>query len=116
MAELTTKVQPEELRKGGSAMIRSMPCKLIEVTQLPKATANGNKRVQLIGLHVCTLLLGSHSLSLGHLLCTMNSLRNHRLLCLSWPQPRHHGPAAFRSATKLRDVILSHTDLHWQKV
>ena len=54
MAELTTKVQPEELKKSGYAMIRDQPCKLIEVNHLPKATANGNKRVQLIGLHIFT--------------------------------------------------------------
>ena len=47
----TTKVQPEELKKNGFAMIKGNPCRLSEVTQLPKATANGNKRVQLIGLH-----------------------------------------------------------------
>ena len=48
----TTKVQPEELKKNGYAMIKGNPCRLLEVTQLPKATANGNKRVQLIGLNV----------------------------------------------------------------
>ena len=53
-AELTTKVQPEECKKGGYSLIRSMPCRLTEVNHLPKATANGNKRVQLVGLHIFT--------------------------------------------------------------
>ena len=52
--ELTTRVQPEELKKSGFAMIRQMPCRLTEVNHLPKATANGNKRVHLVGLHVFT--------------------------------------------------------------
>jgi len=52
MSELVVKVQPEDLKKGGYALIRGQVCKLTEVNHLPKATANGNKRVQLVGLHV----------------------------------------------------------------
>ena len=52
--DLVTKVQPEEVKKGGFAMIRGMPCRLSDVNHLPKATANGNKRIQLCGTHVFT--------------------------------------------------------------
>ena len=54
MAELVTKVQPAELKKPGFAFIRSMPCKITELEHLAKATANGNKRLRLVGLHVFT--------------------------------------------------------------
>merc|ERR1712039_120706 len=52
--ETVAKVPPEDVRKGGYAMIKGMPCKLSEVTWVPKATANGNKRLHLVGLHVFT--------------------------------------------------------------
>jgi hypothetical protein len=49
--ETVSKVAPEDVKKGGFAMIRGMPCKLTEVTHIAKATANGNKRLHLVGLH-----------------------------------------------------------------
>ncbi len=52
--ELTVKMQPVDLSKHGYAIIRGMPCKLTEINTLPKATANGNKRLNLVGLHVFT--------------------------------------------------------------
>ena len=54
MDDLVVKVQPEEVKKPGFAMIRGMPCRLTEVSHLPKATANGNKRCHLVGMHVFT--------------------------------------------------------------
>ena len=53
-SELIVRVQPEEVKKGGYSMIKSMPCKLSEVTQVPKATAKGNNRIKLVGNHVFT--------------------------------------------------------------
>jgi translation initiation factor 5A len=53
-SETVVKVQPEELRKGGFAMIRGMPCRLTAVDQVRQATANGNKKLKLTGLHIFT--------------------------------------------------------------
>lgn len=52
--ELTTKVQPESLKKPGFAMIQGMPCRIAEINHKPKATANGNKRLHLVGHHIDT--------------------------------------------------------------
>mmetsp|Transcript_93583 Transcript_93583/g.166497 ORF Transcript_93583/g.166497 Transcript_93583/m.166497 type:complete len:158 (+) Transcript_93583:54-527(+) len=52
--DLIVKLQPDQLTKPGYAMIQNMPCKLTEIKHMPKATANGNKRVHLVGLHVFT--------------------------------------------------------------
>mmetsp|Transcript_25424 Transcript_25424/g.49784 ORF Transcript_25424/g.49784 Transcript_25424/m.49784 type:complete len:159 (-) Transcript_25424:102-578(-) len=52
--ELIRKAQPDELKKLGYAMIKGMPCRLSDVNQLPKATANGNRRVQIVGVHIFT--------------------------------------------------------------
>ena len=54
MDELVTKVQPDALKKPGFAIIQNMPCRLTEIKQLPKATANGNKRLHLVGTHIFT--------------------------------------------------------------
>merc|ERR1712166_341728 len=43
-----------EIKKGGYAMIRGMPCKLFEVEQVKLSTAGGNKKLRLIGTHVFT--------------------------------------------------------------
>mmetsp|Transcript_114075 Transcript_114075/g.179581 ORF Transcript_114075/g.179581 Transcript_114075/m.179581 type:complete len:161 (-) Transcript_114075:24-506(-) len=53
-SELLTKIQPSELKKSGFAMIKSMPCRIIEIEHKAPATANGNKRIRLVGLHVFT--------------------------------------------------------------
>ena len=37
-SEVVVRVEPEDLDTGGYAMIRSMPCKLTEVKQLPRGT------------------------------------------------------------------------------
>ena len=52
MSDLVVKVQPSELKKPGYCFIRSMPCKITELEHLPKATANGNKRLRLVGTHI----------------------------------------------------------------
>ena len=52
--ELTTSVQPDALKKPGYAMIQGMPCKISEINHKPKATANGNKRLHLVGHHIDT--------------------------------------------------------------
>ena len=54
MAELTTKIQPGELKKPGYCMIRSMPCRITEIEHVRPATSNGNKRMRIAGLHVFT--------------------------------------------------------------
>eukprot|EP00927_Polykrikos_kofoidii_P045058 TRINITY_DN38915_c0_g1_i1.p1 TRINITY_DN38915_c0_g1~~TRINITY_DN38915_c0_g1_i1.p1 ORF type:complete len:158 (+),score=38.49 TRINITY_DN38915_c0_g1_i1:179-652(+) len=51
---LVEQIQPGELKKGGYAMIKSMPCRITEIEHKAPATANGNKRVRLIGLHIFT--------------------------------------------------------------
>ena len=48
------KVQPEELRKGGYCMIRGQPCRITELEHVSKATANGNKKLHIVGLQVFT--------------------------------------------------------------
>ena len=45
---------PPEAVKGGYCMIRGMPCKLEICEVLPKATANGNKRLHIRGPNVFT--------------------------------------------------------------
>ena len=52
--ELIQKVQPDALKKNGYCFIRGMPCKIAELEVLPKATANGNKRLRLRGPHAFT--------------------------------------------------------------
>ena len=52
--ELVTKVQPDALKKPGFAMIQGMPCRISEINHKPKATANGNKRLHLVGHHIDT--------------------------------------------------------------
>ena len=52
--ELTTKIMPEALKKPGFAMIQGMPCRISEINHKPKATANGNKRLHLVGHHIDT--------------------------------------------------------------
>jgi translation initiation factor 5A len=52
--ELTTKITPEALKKPGFAMIQGMPCRISEINHKPKATANGNKRLHLVGHHIDT--------------------------------------------------------------
>ena len=47
--ELITKVQPDALKKPGFAMIQGMCCRITEINHKPKATANGNKRLHLVG-------------------------------------------------------------------
>ena len=49
-----TKVQPEALKKPGFAIIQGMPCRITEINHKPKATANGNKRLHLVGTHIDT--------------------------------------------------------------
>jgi len=49
-----TKVQPDQLKKPGFAIIQSMPCRITEINHKPKATANGNKRLHLVGTHIFT--------------------------------------------------------------
>lgn len=79
--ELTTKIMPEALKKPGFAMsepshfanilvpnaylpathirncsatVQGMPCRISEINHKPKATANGNKRLHLVGHHIDT--------------------------------------------------------------
>ena len=54
MAEEVVKVQPDALKKGAYCFIRGMPCRIAELEHLPKATANGNKRLRLRGPHAFT--------------------------------------------------------------
>ena len=54
MAELVTSVQPDALKKPGFAMIQDVPCRITEINHKPKATANGNKRLHLVGTHIHT--------------------------------------------------------------
>ena len=61
-----TKVQPDALKKPGFAIIQGMPCRIAEINHKPKATANGNKRLHLVGTHIHTgkkydNLLGKHT-------------------------------------------------------
>ena len=52
--EQIIKGPPEAVKKGGYCMIRGMPCKLEICEVLPKATANGNKRLHIRGPNVFT--------------------------------------------------------------
>ena len=52
--ELIVKAPPEAVKKGGYCIIRGNPCRLDVCEVLPKATANGNKRLHLKGPHVFT--------------------------------------------------------------
>ena len=52
--EQIIKAPPEAVKKGGYCMIRGMPCKLEICEVLPKATANGNKRLHIRGPNVFT--------------------------------------------------------------
>lgn len=52
--EQIIKAPPEAVKKGGYCMIRGMPCKLETCEVLPKATANGNKRLHIRGPNVFT--------------------------------------------------------------
>ena len=54
MTELVTSVQPDALKKPGFAMIQDAPCRIPEINHKPKATANGNKRLHLVGTHIHT--------------------------------------------------------------
>ena len=51
---LVGKVQPDALKKPGFAIIQGMPCRITEINHKPKATANGNKRLHLVGMHIDT--------------------------------------------------------------
>ena len=52
--EQIVKAPPEAVKKGGYCFIRGNPCRLEVCEVLPKATANGNKRLHLKGPHVFT--------------------------------------------------------------
>eukprot|EP00747_Dinoflagellata_sp_TGD_P018007 gnl/TRDRNA2_/TRDRNA2_126206_c0_seq1.p2 gnl/TRDRNA2_/TRDRNA2_126206_c0~~gnl/TRDRNA2_/TRDRNA2_126206_c0_seq1.p2 ORF type:complete len:174 (+),score=42.80 gnl/TRDRNA2_/TRDRNA2_126206_c0_seq1:54-524(+) len=52
--EYVTQIPPSALKKHGYAMIKDMPCKLTDIIQKPKATANGNEKLHLIGVHIFT--------------------------------------------------------------
>ena len=52
--EQITQVQPEALKKPGFAMIQGNCCRISEINHKPKATANGNKRLHLVGTHIFT--------------------------------------------------------------
>ena len=52
--DTVTKVQADALKKPGFAIIQGMPCRIAEINHKPKATANGNKRLHLVGTHIYT--------------------------------------------------------------
>ena len=60
--EQIIKAPPEAVKKGGYCMIRGMPCKLEICEVLPKATANGNKRLHIRGPNVFTVLYTNRDL------------------------------------------------------
>jgi len=62
--EQIIKASPEAVKKGGYCMIRGMPCKLEICEVLPKATANGNKRLHIRGPNVFTGKLYEDTLNL----------------------------------------------------
>ena len=62
--EQIIKAPPEGVKKGGYCMIRGMPCKLEICEVLPKATANGNKRLHIRGPNVFTGKLYEDTLNL----------------------------------------------------
>eukprot|EP00933_Yihiella_yeosuensis_P004726 TRINITY_DN10912_c0_g1_i1.p1 TRINITY_DN10912_c0_g1~~TRINITY_DN10912_c0_g1_i1.p1 ORF type:complete len:159 (-),score=41.25 TRINITY_DN10912_c0_g1_i1:131-607(-) len=53
-SEYIAQIPPSALKKPGYAMIKGMPCKLSDIIQKPKATANGNDKLHLIGNHIFT--------------------------------------------------------------
>ena len=68
-AEQVVKVQPDAVKKGGYAFIRGFPCRLVDLEVLPKATANGNKRLRMRGPHVFTGKIyggGGHATTIPH--------------------------------------------------
>ena len=62
--EQIIKAPAEAVKKGGYCMIRGMPCKLEICEVLPKATANGNKRLHIRGPNVFTGKLYEDTLNL----------------------------------------------------
>ena len=52
--ELVLKVQPDAVKKGSYCFVRGNPCKLDVCEVLPKATANGNKRLHIKGPNIFT--------------------------------------------------------------
>lgn len=52
--DAVVRVQPGELRKPGYCMIKGAPCRITEIEQVKLATANGNKKLRLTGVHVFT--------------------------------------------------------------
>ena len=62
--EQIIKAPPDAVKKGGYCMIRGMPCKLEICEVLPKATANGNKRLHIRGPNVFTGKLYEDTLNL----------------------------------------------------
>ena len=62
--EQIIKAPPEAVKKGGYCMIRGMPYKLEICEVLPKATANGNKRLHIRGPNVFTGKLYEDTLNL----------------------------------------------------
>ncbi len=52
--ELVLKVQPDAVKKGSYCFVRGNPCKLDVCDVLPKATANGNRRLHIKGPNVFT--------------------------------------------------------------
>ena len=48
------KVQPDAVKKGSYCFVRGNPCKLDVCDVLPKATANGNRRLHIKGPNVFT--------------------------------------------------------------
>ena len=52
--ELVLKVQPDAVKKGSYCFVRGNPCKLDVCEVLPKATANGNRRLHIKGPNVFT--------------------------------------------------------------
>ena len=62
--EQIIKAPPEAVKKGGYCMIRGMPCKLEICEVLPKATANGNKRLHIRGPNLFTGKLYEDTLNL----------------------------------------------------
>ena len=52
--DLVTRVQADALKKPGFAIIQDVPCRIAEINHKPKATANGNKRLHLVGTHIHT--------------------------------------------------------------
>jgi translation initiation factor 5A len=50
----TDTIPASQLKKPGYVMIKGFPCKITELNQKPKATARGNDRLEIIGLHLFT--------------------------------------------------------------